>query len=279
MFKLEKIAINVQKCFDQLWSFKLRGTDTIEISTPYSTTTSKFVSIYVTERGGKYIVSDGGLLNSETYESVIDYENQCLLKILYHFESFYEVKRTQDKKGIKHYYKTTTKENLIPNMVYEMAQFVSMCASAATVQFEDPKEVEERNNFRTKASTFISTNFQSYKPKFRASLDKEDFRSVRFSALIERRNKLSLISFITGSNPANFRNSIASANMNFSIATASKYNKHIENKLVLVNNNADGFVLNQISKQLNVLEEHTGQEAIQWSERDKLIAILKSSQF
>ncbi|WP_298238400.1 hypothetical protein [uncultured Algibacter sp.] len=274
MTKLEKIAINVRECFDQLWSFKLRGTDTIEISTPYSTTTSKFVSIYVTERDGKYIVSDGGLLNSEAYESEIDYENQCLLKILYHFESFYEVKRTQDKQGIKHYYKTTIKENLIPNMVYEMAQFVSMCASAATVQFEDPKEIEERNTFRTKATSYISTNFQKYKPKFRAPLDKQDFRSVRFSAIIERKNKLSLVSYITGSNPANFRNSIARANMNFEIATSSKYNDYIDNKLVLVNNTADGFVLNQIAKQLNILEEHTGQDAIQWSEREKLLAIL-----
>ncbi|MEP3372891.1 hypothetical protein [Maribacter dokdonensis] len=275
MTNLEKVVNNVRQCFDQLWSFKLRGTDTVEISTPYSTTTSKFVSIYVTERGGKFVISDGGLLNSEAYESEIDYENQCLLKILYHFEAFYEVKRTDDKKGIKHYYKTTNKENLIPNLVYEMAQFVSMCASAATVQFEDPKELEERNTFRTKATTYINTNFKKYEPKFRAPLDKEEFRSVRFSVLIERRNRLNLISYVTGSTAANFRNSIARANMNFEIASSSKYNDYIDNKIVLVNNVADGFLLNQIGKQLNILEDHTGQEAINWSEREKLISILE----
>ncbi|MCM4162163.1 MULTISPECIES: hypothetical protein [unclassified Arenibacter] len=275
MNNLEKIAINVRESFDQLWSFKLRGKDTIEISTPYSTTTSKFVSIYVTERGGKYIVSDGGLLNSEAYESEIDYENQCLLKILYHFEAYYEVKRTEDKQGIKHYYKTTTKANLIPNMVYEMAQFVSMCASAATVQFEDAKEIEERNTFRTKANTYIGSNLKEYNPIFQASLDRDEYRSVRFSALIERRNRLSLVSFVTGSNPSNFRNCIARTNMNFEIAASSKYKDHIDNKLVLVNNTADGFEYNQISKQLFILEEHTGQEAIFWTEREKLVAILK----
>lgn len=275
MSNLEKVVNNVRQCFDQLWSFKLRGTDTVEISTPYSTTTSKFVSIYVTERAGKFIISDGGLLNSEAYESEIDYENQCLLKILYHFEAFYEVKRTEDKKGIKHYYKTTSKENLIPNLVYEMSQFVSMCASAATVQFEDPKELEERNTFRTKATAYISTNFQKYSPQFRAPLDKEEFRSVRFSALIEKKNRLNLVSYVTGSNPANFRNSIARANMNFEIASSSKYNDYIDNKIVLVNNAADGFLLNQIGKQLNILEEHTGQEAINWSERERLISILE----
>tara|TARA_R110002050_G_scaffold237585_1_gene373610 strand:- start:34227 stop:35054 length:828 start_codon:yes stop_codon:yes gene_type:complete len=275
MNDLENVVKNVQQCFDQLWSFKVRGTDTIEIITPYSTTTSKFVSLYITKRGGKFIVSDGGLLNSEAYESEIDYENQCLLKILYHFEAFYEVKKTLDKQGIKHYYKTTIKENFIPNLVYEMAQFISMCASAATVQFEDAKELEERNTFRTKANAFIGANLKEYSPTFQASLDKDEYRSVRFSAMIERRNRLSLVSFVTGSNPSNFRNSIARTSMNFEIATSSRYNEYIDNKLVLVNNTADGFEYKQIAKQLNVLEEHTGQEVINWTEREKLVAILQ----
>ncbi|SDB30267.1 hypothetical protein SAMN03097699_0597 [Flavobacteriaceae bacterium MAR_2010_188] len=274
MTNLEKVVMNVRQCFDQLWSFKLRGTDTVEISTPYSTTTSKFVSIYVTERNGKFIVSDGGLLNSEAYESEIDYENQCLLKILYHFEAFYEVKRTQDNKGIKHYYKTTTKENLIPNMVYEMAQFVSMCASAASVQFEDQKEVEERNTFRTKASAYISSNFQKYNPKFRAPLDKGEFRSVRFSVLMQRQSRLNLVSYVTGSTAANFIGSIAKANINFQIATDSKYNRVIENKLVLINDTADGFVPSKLHKQLNVLQDHIGQEPIPWTQKERLLAIL-----
>jgi hypothetical protein len=274
MTKLEKIAINVQESFDQLWSLKIRGTDTIEISTPYSTTSSKFVSIFLTERKGKFIVSDGGLLYSQAYESEIDYENQCLLKILYHFESFYEVKKTSDKLGQKHYYTTTTSEKLIPNLVYEMAQFISMCASSATVPFEDKKEIESRNLFRTEASSYIHTNFRKHEPKFRASLDKYEFRSVRFSALIEKNNRLNLISYITGSSPANFRNSIARANMNFEIATQSKYNKYIENKIVLVNNTAEGYVENKLSKQLHILEEHIGQDPINWSEREKLLSIL-----
>lgn len=274
MNKLEKIVVEIQNNFDQLWSTKLRGSDTIEIITPYSTTTSKFVSLFLTIRESKFIVSDGGLLNSEAYESVIDYENQCLLKILYHFESFYEVKRTDDKQGIKHYYKTTKNVKLIANLVYEMAQFVSMCASAATVQFEDQQELEERNNFRTKATAYIGTHFQRFNPIFSAPLDKNEFRSVRFSALIEKRNRLNLVSYVTGSNPANFRNSIARVNMNFEIATSSKYNDYIDNKIVLVNDVADGFVLGQIGKQLNILEDHIGQESIVWTEREKLLKVL-----
>jgi len=274
MNNLENIFQNVSSCFDQLWSWKMRGANTMEISTPYSTTTSKFVSLYVTERDGNFIVSDGGLLNAGAYESEIDYENQCLLKILYHYEAFYEVKKTQDRKGLKHYYKITPRENLIPNLIYEMAQFVSMCASAATVQFEDPKEAEEKKTFRKKATAYLHTNFQKFRPKFGAALDKGDYRSVRFSALIERKSRLSLINFVTGSTPANFRNSIARANMNFEIAATSKYKGVIDHKIVLLNNQADGFVLNQIQRQLQVLEEHSGEEAVNWSERERLLAII-----
>jgi len=274
MTNLEKVVYNVRQCFDQLWSFKLRGTDTVEISTPYSTTTSKFVSIYVTERADRFIISDGGLLNSEAYESEIDYENQCLLKILYHFEAFYEVKKTEDKKGIKHYYKTTNNEKLIPNLVYEMAQFVSMCASAATVQFEDPKEIEERNTFRTKASSYIHSNFQNDNIRFRANLDKGEFRAVRFSAIIERKSRLNLVSYLTGSNPANFISSIAKANINFEVATGSKYNQVIDNKIVLINDTADGYIPAKLHKQLNVLQDHIGQEPIPWSQKEKLLTIL-----
>ena len=37
---------------------------------------------------------------------------------------------------------------------------------------------------------------------------------------------------------------------------------------------SEGFIPAKIYKQLNVLEEQTGQKAIQWSEREKLLAIL-----
>lgn len=274
MNELKKIVENVRHCFDQLWSWKVRGDDTVEISTPYSTTTSKFVSLFLTLRKGKFVVSDGGLLNLQAYESIIDYDNQCLLKILYHYESFYEVKRTIDNSGIKHYYKSTTEDKFIPNIVYEMAQFVSMCASAASVQFEDPKELEERKTFRTKATTYINTNLSDYNLRFQAPLDQKEFRSVRFSAIIEKKNRLNLVNYVTGSNPTNFRTSIARANINFEIATSSKYHEYIDRKLVLINNTADGYVHKQIYKQLEILKDHTGQDPVPWTEREKLLAVL-----
>ena len=107
--------------------------------------------------------------------------------------------------------------------------------------------------------------------KFVASLDKEKFRTIRFSAIIERRSKLSLISYVTGSNLTNFANSIARTNLNFEIATSSKYNPYIENKIVLMNDGADGYVPQSLHNQINILRQHTNNEnPIKWSEKEKI---------
>ena len=276
MNKYHEIYENIKFCFNQLWSFKYRGAETIEIITPYSTTSNKFVSLFLTKRDDKFIVSDGGLLNSEAYESQVDYDNQYLLKILYHYENHYQIKTTTDKKGCKHYYKTTTSEILVPNLIYDLAQFISMCVSSATVEFDDLKEKEEKETFRKNANAFLESIIDKGDRKFRASLDKEKYRTVRFSAIIEKRNRLSLISYVTGSNITNYSNSIARTNLNFEIASNSKYAPYIDNKIVLMNDSADGYAPVLLSNQINILRQHTNnEEPLKWSEKEKLKEILK----
>lgn len=276
MNKYHEIYDNIKFCFDQLWSFKYRGAETIEIITPYSTTSNKFVSLFLTKRDDKFIVSDGGLLNSEAYESQVDYDNQYLLKILYHYENHYQIKTTTDKKGYKHYYKTTTSEILVPNLIYDLAQFISMCVSSATVELDDVQEKEEKETFRKNANAFLESIIDKGDRKFRASLDKEKYRTVRFSAIIEKRNRLSLISYVTGSNITNYSNSIARTNLNFEIASNSKYAPYIDNKIVLMNDSADGYAPVLLSNQINILRQHTNnEEPLKWSEKEKLKEILK----
>jgi hypothetical protein len=275
MNKYQNIYENIKICFDQLWSFKNRGDETLEIITPYSTTSNKFVSLFLTKRNDNFIVSDGGLLNSEVYESKIDYDNHYLLKTLYHFENHYQIKTTVDKKGYNHYYKTTTNEALIPNLIYDMAQFISMCVSSATVEFDDLEEKEEKETFRKNANAFLESIISKDDRRFGAYLDKENYRTVRFSAIIERKNRLSLISYVTGSNLTNYANSIARTNLNFEIASSSKYRSYIDNKIVLMNDFADGYVPKSLYNQINILKQHTeDKEPIKWSEKEKIKEVL-----
>ncbi len=276
MNEFEKIFLDVKRNFDALWSAKLRNDQVIEIITPYSTTSNKFVSLFVTKQNGRYIVSDGGLLNSEAYESEIDYDNQCLLKVLYHLEGYYEIKATTDKNGNKHYYKSTDNEKLIPNLVYEMAQYISMCVSAATVPFVDEKEKEEKETFRKQVNTYLESMVtKSSKLTLNGYLDKKNFRSVRFNAIIAKNNSsLSLVNYITGSNVSYFTKSISNASVLFEIADNSPYRDFIKQKIAVVNNGAEGFVSGKLQKHFEILHEHTGRDPINWSEKDNLIAIL-----
>lgn len=274
MTDFEKLYLGVVQSFDKLWSSKMLDDNTIEIITPYSTTTSKFVSLFLTKREDKYIVSDGGLLYSESYETYVDYENQCLLKALYHFESFYDIKMTKDPNDVKHYFKTTTNFKLIPNLVYDLAQFISFCASTASIEFEDESEIRERNSFRKTASTYIGSNYTDYNIKYYGSLDRERYRSVRFGAVIEKNSRLNLVNFITGSTSANFINSIAKSNLNFSIAGDSIFQDYIDSKLVFLNDSADGYNESRLFNQINALQSHLSHNAILWSHKEQILEII-----
>lgn len=275
MNDFEKILLNIRINFDALWSFKIRSEQVIEIITPYSTTTNKFVSLFVTKRNDNYIVSDGGLLNSEAYESEIDYENQSLLKVLYHFEGYYEIKTTTDKSGNKHYYKSTHDSKFIPNLVYEMGQYVSMCVSAATVPFIDQKEKEEKETFRTQVNGYLDSIVKDSKIKFNGYLDKNSFRTIRFNAIITKnKNSLSLVNYITGSDVSYFTKSISNASVLFEIADSSPYSEYIKQKIAVVNNSAEGFVPERLGKHFEILQGHIGQDPINWSEKDNLKALL-----
>jgi hypothetical protein len=275
MNEFEKIFIEVRKSFDSLWSTKLRSDQVIEIITPYSTTSNKFVSLFITKRKEKFVVSDGGLLNSEAYESEIDYENQCLLKVLYHLEGFYEIKTTIDKRGIKHYYKSTDKVTFVPNLVYEMAQYISMCVSAATVPFVDQKEKEEKETFRKQVNTYLGSIITKSEVTLNGYLDKKNFRAVRFNAIVVKKNSsLSLVNYITGSNISYFTKSISNASVLFEIADNSPYGSHIKQKIAIVNNGAEGFVPERLHRHFEILQEHTGSEPVKWSEKESLKTLL-----
>lgn len=275
MNEFEKIFLNVRQNFDALWSFKLRSEQVIEIITPYSTTSNKFVSLFVTRRNDKYIVSDGGLLNSEAYESEIDYENQCLLKVLYHLEGFYEIKTTADKKGNKHYYKSTDDPRFIPNLVYEMGHYVSMCVSAATVPFVDEKEKQEKETFRKQVNVFLESIVPKAEIKLNGYLDKKQFRTVRFNAIVTKNSSsLALVNYVSGSDVSYFQKSISNASVLFEIADSSPYSQYIKQKIAVVNNSAEGFVPERLGKHFEILRGHTGQDPINWSERNNLKTLL-----
>jgi len=268
---MEQIAIfeGLKSSFNALWQYKVRG-NSIEVITPYSTTNDMFISVFITERDNEFIVSDGGWLSDGTYETMIDFNDDCYIKLYYHYESYYDIKSTIDRGGNTHYYKKTKNYRTISNIVYEVANFISAVVSCSFVQFQDIAEKQEKEFFTREANSFIESLVPKDNVKHNYSLG-EHLKNIRFSSIIQYpKNKIALVSYITGSSYNYFQSSIARANLNFEIASKSQYNIFIDKKIALINDKADGFKQDKLFEYLSMLEAHTDAPNIKWSERGLL---------
>lgn len=261
---------SIKEEFCSLWQFKERG-ESLEIITPYSTTSNKFVSVFIGYKNKEYIVSDGGWLSSSSYESSLDLDDDMFNKVFTFYENHYEIKNITAN-GLDYYYKKTTKQSLIPALVYDLANFISAVSSSAQIQFQDAKEKEEKRLFEGHARGYLSSlvpkNSQR-KLYFRKSLS-EDLKSVKFSAISEYKNNLTLINYVTGSTVDYFISSIGKANITFEVADNSPFKKNVKNKIALINDKAKGYDKPRLFKFLERLESTTGQHNIFWHQKERL---------
>src|SRR5438874_1999954 len=114
----------IKQDFGTLWQCRNRGTS-IEIVTPISTATQKFVSVFITKRENSYIVTDGGWLSNEDHYGLDDVEeNSGFDTTVEHFSKAFKISSTKSNEGT-FYYKKAAQNSLLSNAVYDMAHFVS----------------------------------------------------------------------------------------------------------------------------------------------------------
>ncbi len=268
---MTEIFYNVKESFCSLWSFKVRG-KTLEIITPYSTTNFKFISVFVTQQRDELIVTDGGWLACGEYEIKPDFDDEIFMKIFNHYETFYEINKL-DNSSNTYYYKTTNKVDLVPNLVYDLTNFLSSILSTSQIQFLDQKEKEEKENFGKMADSYLSSFINKDNLKFRKELG-DSYKTVRFNAIVSKGPKINLVKYITGSTPNYFLSSLTKATVDFEIANHSPFNDHIDNRVALVNDIASGFDERKLYRYLETLEEHTKKPSIKWSQREMLTLVL-----
>ena len=107
------------KCdFNSLWNFKLRG-NTVEIITPFSTLARNTVSVFITQRENRFIVSDGRRLfdNIEENDFAINRRDTVYLEEI---ASLYKVKKTNENNI---YFKSTDNIKLISSYIYDIVFF------------------------------------------------------------------------------------------------------------------------------------------------------------
>ncbi|GAB3246635.1 hypothetical protein GCM10027347_01610 [Larkinella harenae] len=268
----EELYKEIKSAFGQLWTFKERG-KSLEIITPYTTTSQKFISVFLSFKDDEYIVSDGGWLDNGFYDNSFNLEDDTFRKIAHHYFDAFGIREIKGPSQKTYFYKKTITPVAVPSLVFDMSSFISAMVSTGQIEFVEREERETKEQFRRSANDYLQTVFPKEKMDLGVYLDEQ--KQIRMHAIVKpSSSKLVLINYITGSNPYFFNNSITKTNFLFELADKSPVGRFVKRKISLVDNTAAGYVPNRIATFINHLLENTGSEKIEWSEREKLSEIV-----
>jgi len=258
----------IKKSFCNLTSFKERD-NALEIITAFSTINNKFVSVFLTFTNNKIVVTDSGWIDQNYYETPYFEESEDLIRrIIGSYLLSYNVKSTLDKSGVEYYYKICNKVEEIPSVVFDLANFIVGTVNSYCIQYKDEKEEKERETFKSDANTFLKVYYQE-EVKLRHYLD--DFKNIKFNAIISRNSKLNLITYVTGSTQNYFENDLRKSIVNFEIALKSKYGAYINEKITILNDQSEGYSPEKSSSIFQLLNEKTTKEPVKWSEKERIL--------
>lgn len=263
----------IKKTFCNLVEIKSRGNN-FEILTGYSTLNDKFISVFIHQLSdGKWIISDLGWLDQNYYDTPYYEESEEILnKIKNTFLINYKIKTTSDERGNIFYYKSTLNFEHISSLVYDLSNFLLGAANSYCIQFKDEKEEKERETFRKDANLFLKKNYEG-NLRLKQSLD--DFRNIKFNAIVYKGMNLNLISYVTGSSTTYFENDLRKSIVNFEISDRSSEKKFITNKISIINDQCEGFNLKKSDNLMNLLSEKLTAQPIFWSNREEILQIIE----
>ncbi|WP_375434525.1 hypothetical protein [uncultured Hymenobacter sp.] len=254
-----------------MWDFKFRGA-TLEIITPFSTTSNKFVSVFLTERSSDFIVTDGGYLHLAEYvENENVQQSRCYNQALSHYEAHYKVQRVLDRYDKLIFYIKTSNRALVTSLIHDMASFITGIVNAQQMTLEVDQEAVTRERFAKNAGSFLLEVFPGREIKWGQKLRRGD--NITFSAGIYRGSNISLVQFITGSNTYHFASSMAKATVNFLAVRGSALEPSVRHKLSLIDTNANGYRDGGNTSVINLLRGAS--EIVPWEERSSIVELVE----
>lgn len=269
MENLLDIFSAVKSDFCELTTYKIR-TNSVEIITPFSTLNNKFVSVFVKYSQNQIVVSDGGWIDLNYYETNINEDSEAIIdRVTSYYLQNYQIKTTADNVGTLYYFKVCKSKEEISSVVFDLSNFIVGVVNALSVTYKDEKEEKEKETFRQDANSFLVANYDEKNVKLRKSLD--DYTNIKFNAIITRGSQLNLITYVTGSTPFYFEYALSKTIVNFEISEKSKYNSFVKERISIINDLADGYHPEKSGSILNLLTEKTSKEPIKWTEKERLL--------
>lgn len=267
----QDIINDIKNSFCNLTKFKIRE-NCLEVITAFSTLNFKFVSVFITFTNNKIVITDNGWIDQNYYETPLFEESENIIKrVIYSYKVSYKIKSTFDKDRIEFYYTTCENTNQIPNAVFNLANFIVGVVNSYCLQYEDEKEVKERENFKKNVNDFLKVHYHD-RVKFSTNLD--DLKTIKYSAIIKGKVDISLLNYVTGSNQTNFENGLRKSIVNFELAEKSNSRELIKNRIAIVNDESDGYKPDKSSFIFDLLREKTSMDPVKWSEKDKLLELI-----
>lgn len=264
---MEQIFHHIVSSFQSLWKMKDYGTS-IEIITPQATTNDNFVSVFITKRGNDFVVTDGGWIEGGMYDCEPDHNNMAYQRLFNYYISSREVHVTEAK-GQKFYFKKITDEQLIPNLVFDMTQFITAVVSAIDVPFVPEKDM---NTFRRSARTFLSREFGDDNMEFDRPVTPE--KQVRFSAIKRDADGAKLINFVSGSTPTYYASSLCKSNMGFQMLANKRDALGIKRTVTLLDDRKQSLLeAPAVKPYYDYLRESrdTANIVVMWSQQQELL--------
>jgi hypothetical protein len=184
--------------FGALWKCKKLG-DTLEIVTPFLLPNHDCLSIFITERGARIIVTDGGELEQFLKED-LGVELAELDGFRDHLLADHKVFRHVSGAQQAYYFKETENPELIPSLVFDLGNFaVAFSSAAATTTAEEADNLPETVTFKNQADDYIRKIApHSAQISFRAEVSEI---KANFSAVITYQSRLSLVYYVYGFEP------------------------------------------------------------------------------
>lgn len=263
---MEKVFETITTAFQSLWKIKDYG-KTLEIVTPVATINNMFVSVFITKRGEDYIATDGGWIDSGLYECEIDWKSHIFKRIGTYYIENLDIQK-EETKGRTFYYKRINKLELLPNIVFDLSNFINAIISSSNIKFTADRE---EMTFKKDVRGYMRREFGDDRFEYEKSLSEDS--TIRFNAIERNRNGVKLINFVGGSNSTYYANSLCRSNTNFQMIQPYHHKFNIKRTITLLDDRKPSVINSpQVQTYFNYLMENQtdGNRVVLWSHRDEL---------
>jgi len=213
---LESLFEDIKSDFSSLWTCKQRG-ESVEIVTPYMDLHSEAIVVYLTKRGNRYIVTDGGRVGSVAEKEEIDLSER---KNIHYSDllEYYEVLRSEhDNRTFC--YKSSDSVEMLSSLIYDIVHFHKALVDAIYLEslFSDGEAREKY--FGTVVKDIVRQKIaeESKNKKRYELIHLDELNGLQFNSLVLEKDTQTIWSSmaIYGKDMRGLRNSVQRAQYGF----------------------------------------------------------------